>query len=88
MDIGLIDADLLDNGTRHPNIALEKISAYKKACGDRTRLLLSYDEINDCDETYISKVFAYTKYPEDVLNRPNVRFGGTGFFFDNGVGCQ
>ena len=24
--IGIIDADLLDNGTRHPNLALMKIS--------------------------------------------------------------
>jgi len=26
MKIGLIDSDLLDNGTRHPNLALMKIS--------------------------------------------------------------
>ena len=25
-EIGIIDADLLDNGTRHPNLALMKIS--------------------------------------------------------------
>ena len=30
MKIGIIDADLLDNGTRHPNLALMKISGYYK----------------------------------------------------------
>jgi len=86
MDIGLIDADLLDNGTRHPNIALEKISAYKKACGDSVHLLLSYDGVGDCDEVYISKVFTYTTCPEGVLNKLNVHYGGTGFFFDKAPG--
>ena len=28
MNIGIIDADLLDKGTRHPNLALMKISGY------------------------------------------------------------
>lgn len=31
--IGLIDADLLDNGTRHPNLALMKIAGYYKDTG-------------------------------------------------------
>ena len=26
--IGLVDADLLDNGTRHPNLALLKIAGF------------------------------------------------------------
>lgn len=30
MNIGIIDADFLDNGTRHPNLALMKISGYYK----------------------------------------------------------
>ena len=33
-EIGIIDADLLDNGTRHPNLALMKLSAWHKAQGD------------------------------------------------------
>ena len=28
--VGLIDADLLDNGTRHPNLALLKIAGYHR----------------------------------------------------------
>ena len=31
--IGLIDADLLDGGTRHPNLALLKISGFCKSRG-------------------------------------------------------
>jgi len=83
MKIGLIDADLLDNGTRHPNIALEKISAYhKKELNNDTRLLLSYEEIDSCDEVYISKVYTFTKIPSGVIKRKNVFRGGTGFFFE------
>jgi len=80
--IGLIDADLLDNGTRHPNIALEKISAYQKyELKNDTRLLLTYNEINSCDEVYISKVYTYTKVPP--IRKPKntkVFKGGTGFY--------
>ena len=28
--IGIIDADLIDHGTRHPNLALMKIAGYLK----------------------------------------------------------
>ena len=34
MKIGIIDADLLDNGTRHPNLALMKISGFMKSQGN------------------------------------------------------
>ena len=37
--IGIIDADLLDNGTRHPNLALMKISGYQKELGNDVTLL-------------------------------------------------
>lgn len=30
MKIGLVDADLLDGGTRHPNLALLKIAGFLK----------------------------------------------------------
>lgn len=33
--VGIIDADLLDGGTRHPNLALLKISGYCKELGWR-----------------------------------------------------
>ena len=31
LKVGIIDADLLDHGTRHPNLALEKIAGCGKA---------------------------------------------------------
>lgn len=30
MRVGIIDADLLDHGTRHPNLALMKLSGWEK----------------------------------------------------------
>ena len=55
--VGIIDADLLDHGTRHPNLALLKVSAFCKEHGHLVRLITSYDElmgngnpiITDCD---------------------------------------
>ena len=45
MNIGIIDADLLDKGTRHPNLALMKISAYHKKCGD-INTFIGYGNLN------------------------------------------
>lgn len=82
MDIGVIDADLLDNGTRHPNLALMKISAYNKGIGHNVNLLHNYDNIKDYDKVYISKVFDFTKIPIDLNQYNNIEMGGTGFFWD------
>ncbi|WP_196332816.1 hypothetical protein QJR26_06850 [Clostridium baratii] len=84
MNIGLIDADLLDNGTRHPNLALMKISGFKKEQGHSVELLESYDDIEKYDEVYISKVFSYTRVPKEINKHKNVNIGGTGFFEDGG----
>jgi hypothetical protein len=84
MKIGIIDADLLDNGTRHPNLSLMKISAYNKVLGNDTVLLNNYNEITNYDHVYISKVFSFTKTPGDLLNNKKVTIGGTGFFEDGG----
>lgn len=80
MNVGLIDADLLDNGTRHPNLALLKISGYVKECGDSTTLLTDYADISNYDQIYISKVFSFTKVPDVLRRYPHIRIGGTGFF--------
>lgn len=79
MNIGLIDADLLDNGTRHPNLALMKISAYMMEKGYSTKLILDYEGLNDFDEIYLSKVFTFTKTPIDIEHYPHIKYGGTGF---------
>lgn len=78
MKIGIIDADLLDNGTRHPNLALMKISGYYKKENEVT-LLDSYDDIPNYDKVFISKVFDFTETP-DLSIYDNVEIGGTGFF--------
>ena len=38
-NIGLIDADLLDNGTRHPNLVIMKLSNYFKNRGCTVSLI-------------------------------------------------
>ncbi len=89
MRIGLIDADLLDGlNHRFPNLALMKISGYHKALGDDVSLI-SYDSINPnafitekFDIIYLSKVFTDTKVPDFIFDIPELKFGGTGFFFD------
>jgi len=84
--IALIDADLLDNGTRHPNLALMKISAYYKEMGVTIKLIEDYDTFfpEQYEYVFISKVFSFTKIDEDLLQANNVTIGGTGFFADGG----
>lgn len=83
--IGLIDADLMDNGTRHPNLALMKIAGYYKGLGCNVELIYrSYDEIKEYDLVFLSKVFTFTEVPSWVLDEENVKIGGTGFFEDGG----
>ena len=82
MKIGIIDADLLDNGTNYPNLASMKISGYHKKIGNEVELLLSYDNLNLYDIVYISKAFTKTKVSEEVLKLENVVYGGTGFYYD------
>lgn len=85
MKVALIDADLMDNGTRHPNLALMKLAGYHLELGDEVDLLFeTYDDIKGFDKIYISKVFNFTKIPNWVLNEKNVVIGGTGFFEDGG----
>jgi hypothetical protein len=65
--IGIIDADLLDNGTRHPNLALMKISGYQKELGNDVTLLEDYYSIPKYDEVYLSRVFDFTNVPIDPI---------------------
>ncbi|MDD3746872.1 MAG: hypothetical protein PHD70_10420 [Anaerostipes sp.] len=85
MKIGLLDADLMDHGTRHPNLALMKIAGYYKDKGDEVALIYhSYSDVHDYDEIFISKVFTFSDIPKWILNLPNVHIGGTGFFENGG----
>lgn len=68
--IGIIDADLLDNGTRHPNVALMKIGGYLKEKGYLYKLLYTEDllfDIYNYDMVLVSKVFTFTKVPSQLL---------------------
>lgn len=70
MRIGLIDVD-----SKIPNLALMKLSAWRKSLGDTVEW---YDPLfGGCDKVYASKVFTFTAdyayYPEGVVK------GGTGY---------
>ena len=94
--LGIIDADLLDNGTRHPNLACMKISAYYKSQGWQVELLENYDNLDDYDLVSISRVFSFTKIPDCIYRygkckdpahpelslKKNIQIGGTGFYFE------
>ena len=83
MNIGLVDADLLGRKKRRfPNLVCMKLSSYHKKLGDQVELLASYDDIENYDKVYISKVFTDTPIPDKVLNLSWVEYGGTGFYFD------
>jgi hypothetical protein len=84
MKIGIIDADLIDNGTRHPNLALMKISGYYKNKGYKVELVTKYEDVQSYDKVFVSKVFSFTEVPDWLAACPNVTLGGTGFFSDGG----
>lgn len=81
--IAIIDADLIGR-TKHrfPNLACMKLSGYHKELGDEVKLKTNYNNLSSYDKVYVSKVFTDTKINEDILNLPNVEYGGTGFFYD------
>lgn len=80
--VGLVDADLLCNGTRHPNLALLKLAGYFKDNGFMRRtsesdfadvstyILLTneshFEELQTLDHIYVSCVFTFT------LDKPSV----------------
>lgn len=97
LQVGLIDADLLDHGTRHPNLALLKVSAFCKQYGHNVRLICDYDELREngvppqieCryDILLLSRVFKFTNVPsfiEQLIDDHYMFYGGTGFFEVNG----
>ena len=69
LSIGMIDADLLDGGTRHPNLAQMKMSRYCKSRGHNVRLIYHKDDVNNLnqfDALIISKVFSFTNLPKTI----------------------
>lgn len=83
MNIGIIDADLIGKKKhRFPNLACMKISSYHKNQGHNVKLLLSYDDIENYDKIFLSKVFTDTPVPDGITDLSWVEYGGTGFFYD------
>lgn len=85
--IGLVDADLLHGGTRHPNLALLKLAGFLFDNDINFELLESGDiDISAYDRVYVSKVFSFSKTPlfvDRVKGTPDehkVILGGTGFY--------
>ena len=68
MRVGILDVDLLDHGTRHPNLALMKISAFLKDDGNDVSLIQDAQEVQgleNCpyDKVIASKVFKFSANP-------------------------
>ena len=86
MRIGIIDADLL--GRKYhafPNLVCMKLSSYWKSRNAEVVMKTDYEHLEEYDKVYIAKVFTDTAIPAEVLDRTNVEYGGTGFFYDQAV---
>lgn len=71
MDIGLIEVD-----SKHPNLALMKISKWHKQRGDYVGW---YNGISHYDKVYVAKVFTFTPDYGYFINADEVEKGGTGY---------
>ena len=83
--IGLVDADLLNGGTRHPNLVLLKLAGFLHDNNIEFRLIIdSLEDISEYDLIYISKVFSFTPDPPFYLSAKGTKdetkfkLGGTG----------
>lgn len=72
MKIGLIDVD-----SKMPNLALMKISTYHKNRGDSVEWWAGGLFNKIYDKAYASKVFDFSKLPEDMPD--NTEIGGSGY---------
>ena len=71
LKIGMIDVDLLNNGTRHPNLAQMKMSSYCKSMGHDVQLVYKEEDLNNLfkyDFLLVSKVFNFTPIPIQLQN--------------------
>lgn len=85
--IGLVDADLMDGGTRHPNLVLLKLAGFLRDNNVPFKLIEDTNEdISKYKLVYISRVFSFTKEPEfcKVIKgtslEKKIRKGGTGYY--------
>ena len=82
MKIGLIDVDSFNRAPKYPNLALMKISAWHKACGDDVEWWWGFSHY---DRVYMSKVFDKTYVPDipEPVNADEIVKGGTGYGLEN-----
>lgn len=85
--IGLCDADLLDNGTRHPNLVLMKIAGFLYDNHILFELILdSKANVERYEHVFMSRVFTFTHLPEfyakttGTAESEKFHIGGTGFY--------
>jgi len=79
--IAVIDAEINEGKLRRfPNLACMKIAGYHKNKGDTVILKTNYENLQNFEKVYISKVFSKTSVPNEIPSLPNVQIGGTGFF--------
>lgn len=81
--IAIIDADLIGRKRhRFPNLVCMKLSGYYKSHGYESKLKTDYNNLSNYCKVFISKVFTDTPIKSDILQLPNVEYGGTGFYYD------
>lgn len=88
--IGLVDADLLCKGTRHPNLVLLKLAGYFRDHGIPYELIIDEDaDLEHYQRIYLSRVFVFTKLPKFITDfqakhpkawKKKLQMGGTGFY--------
>ena len=84
--IGLVDADLLCNGTRHPNLVLMKLAGFLNDNNIDFNLIIDqHEDITKYSIIYISRVFTFTEMPlfykeATPSQKRKFRKGGTGFY--------
>ena len=82
---GIVDADLLDNGTRHPNLVLMKIAGYLRDHKIPYKFIFKEDEdLKKYSNIYVSKVFTFSKDPvflkNQKIDKKKIVTGGTGYY--------
>ena len=88
--VGLVDADLLCKGTRHPNLVLLKLAGYFRDNGIPYELIIDEDaDLERYQRVYLSRVFVFTTLPKFVSEyqakhpktwEKKLQMGGTGFY--------
>ena len=88
--VGLVDADLLCGGTRHPNLALLKIAGFLKDNHIPFTLIIDHDvDLSLYKRIYISRVFSFTTLPtfytkaKGTPDENKFALGGTGNYADD-----